>query len=331
METAQQITVIPGSQIGPELTDSVLQCFDAANLPLQFDVVSDFDFMNQTHLERIKKNKFILLGDLGSKGVEHVEHLEFYKYLDLFARVTHIYNMPNVVSRQKDVDIVIFRENLESEYSGVEHEVVEGVFESLKIVTKENSLKIAEYAFQYAFFTGRKKVTAVHKANIMKLADGMFLQATREVAKKYPSIQYEEMIIDNCSMQMVKNPQQFDVMLMPNLYGSIITSIGAGLVGGPGYSPGASVGNQYMLFDQACRTTGKDLIGRDSANPTALIMSACEMLKSMNLPRFSQLICSSVYNIYDEGQFFTKKDDGSRTSQFMKRLVDEITVQKRNM
>ena len=308
-----------------------MKIFDVAEVPLNFDVINNFDFENKDHRESLQKNQFILLGNLGKKGSRYVEHLDFYKYLDLFARVTHIYNLPNVNSRQNDLNIVVFRENLESEYSGVEHEVVDGVFESLKIVTKTNSLKIAEYAFQYAFFTGRKKVTAVHKANIMKLADGMFLQATREVAKKYPSIKYEEVIIDNCAMQMVKNPQQFDVMVMPNLYGSIITSIGAGLVGGPAYIPGASVGSDYMLFDQACRNSGMEITGKNLANPTALILSACEMLKSMHLNRYSELIVNSVWNVYEEGNHFVHSEDESKTIEFIERLCKEILVLKSKM
>lgn len=329
--TAQHVTVIPGHHIGPELTDSVMKVFDIAGVPIFFDVINNFDFDSEEHRRQLKKNQFILLGNLGKKGSRYVEHLDFYKYLDLFARVTHIYNLPNVKSHQKDVNIIVFRENLESEYSGVEHEVVDGVFESLKIVTKENSLKIAEYAFQYAFFTGRKKVTAVHKANIMKLADGMFLQATREVAKKYPTLKYEEMIIDNCSMQMVKTPQQFDVMVMPNLYGSIVTSIGAGLVGGPAYTPGVSVGADYMLFDQACRNSGMDITGFDLANPTALILSASEMLKSMHLTRYAELIVNSVWNVYKEGDHFTDSENKTHTTQFIDRLCSEILTLKKEM
>ena len=329
--TAQHVTVIPGYYIGPELTNSVMNCFDAAQIPLNFDVLTHFNFEDLSHQELIKKNRFILLGNLGVKGSRYVKHLELYHFLQLFARVTHIYNLPNVNCRQKDIDTVIFRENLESEYSGVEHEVVEGVFESLRIVTLEKSLKIAEYAFQYAFFTGRKKVTAVHKANIMKLADGIFLEATRQVAKKYPSIRYEEVIIDNCAMQMVKNPQQFDVMVMPNLYGSIITSIGAGLVGGPGYTPGASVGEEFMLFDQACRNSGIQITGKDQANPTALIMSAAEMLKAMNLHRYAELIVESVYNVYYQGNHFTDPEQGGVTSKFMECLIEEIMKQKKLM
>ena len=175
--------------------------------------------------------------------------MDFYKYLNLFARVTHIQNLPNVPARHQDIDIVVIRENLEGEFSGVEHEVVPGVFESLKIITKKNSLRICKYAFEHAKMTGRKKITVVHKANIMKLVDGIFLEAAREVKKDFPEIEYEEMIVDNCAMQMVSNPTQFDVMVMPNLYGSIITGIGSGLIGGAGFAPGATIGDDFFLFD----------------------------------------------------------------------------------
>lgn len=329
--TAQHVTVIPGHHIGPELTSSIMEIFNVAEAPVTLDVIDNFDFNSEQHRHQLKKNKFILLGNLGQKGSRYVEHLDFYKYLDLFARVTHIYNLPGVESPQKNLDIVVFRENLESEYSGVEHEVVDGVFESLKLITRAGSLKIAEYAFQYAFFTGRSKVTAVHKANIMKLADGLFLQATREVAKKYPSIRYEEMIVDNCAMQMVKNPSQFDVMVTPNLYGSIVTSIGAGLVGGPAYTPGVSVGAEYMLFDQACRNSGVSITGKNLANPTALILSAAEMLRSMHLNRYAELIVDAVWNVYGDGRHFINRDTVTHTSDFINRLCDEILTLKKEM
>ena len=259
--------------------------------------------------------------------IYEVVYLTFYKYLDLYARVVHLYNLPNVQTRHKDIDIVVIRENLEGEYSGVEHEVVPGVFESLKIITKERSTRLAEYAFEHALLTGRKKVTAVHKANIMKLADGIFLEATREVSAKFPSIQYDEIIIDNCAMQMVSRPQQFDVMVMPNLYGSIVSSIGAGLIGGAGISAGASIGDNYLLFDQACRNSGIDIAGKNLANPTALLLSSVNMLKSMYFPRFADLIHDSLINVYEEGKYLTKDVGGnSSTRDFTNRVCEEIVL-----
>lgn len=321
----RNVTLLPGIAIGPEIVNSVLKIFNTAQVPVQFDILNDFDFKNSAHRDALKRNRYILIGNTGSKDSPVLEHLEFYKFLNLYARVVHLYNLPNVSSRHKNVDIVVVRENLEGEFSGVEHEVVPGVFESLKIVTKDNSRRIAEYAFEHAILTGRKKVTAVHKANIMKLADGVFLEATREVATRYPSIKYEEIIIDNCAMQMVSKPQQFDVMVMPNLYGSIVSSIGAGLIGGAGVSAGASVGDEFLLFDQGLRNSGMDIAGKNKANPTALLLSSVNMLKSMYLPRFADLIHTSLFNVYDEAKYLTEDVGGhSSTSDFTNRLCEEI-------
>ena len=321
----RDVTLLPGIAIGPEIIDSVLQVFKTANVPVSFDILSDFDFRNESHRDALKKNRYLLIGNTGSKDSPVLEHLEFYKFLNLYARVVHIYNLPNVPTRHKDVDIVVIRENLEGEFSGVEHEVVPGVFESLKIITKEKSKQIAEYAFEHAVLTGRKKVSAVHKANIMKLADGVFLEATREVAKNYPSIKYEEIIIDNCAMQLVSKPQQFDIMVMPNLYGSIVSSIGAGLIGGAGVCAGASIGDEYLLFDQGLRNSGMDIAGKNIANPTALIVSSVNMLKSMYLPRFADLIHNALFNVYDEAKYLTSDVGGKcSTSDFTSRLCEEI-------
>ena len=323
--TNKTVTLLPGIGIGPEIIKSLQDIFTVAKVPVQFDVVGDFDFENKQHKQALKKNKYLLIGNTGSQDSPLCEHLELYKYLDLYARVVHLYNLPNVQTRHKDIDIVVVRENLEGEFSGVEHEVVPGVFESLKIITKERSTRLAEYAFEHALLTGRKKVTAVHKANIMKLADGIFLEATREVSAKFPTIQYDEIIIDNCAMQMVSRPQQFDVMVMPNLYGSIVSSIGAGLIGGAGISAGASIGDNYLLFDQACRNSGIDIAGKNLANPTALLLSSVNMLKSMYFPRFADLIHDALINVYQEGKYLTKDVGGnSNTSDFTNRVCAEI-------
>eukprot|EP01017_Pseudomicrothorax_dubius_P011611 TRINITY_DN1437_c0_g1_i2.p2 TRINITY_DN1437_c0_g1~~TRINITY_DN1437_c0_g1_i2.p2 ORF type:complete len:266 (-),score=83.16 TRINITY_DN1437_c0_g1_i2:1191-1907(-) len=213
-----------------------------------------------------------------------------------------------------NVDMIIIRENTEGEYSGVEHEVYPGVVESIKVVTKASSLRVAEYAFELAYMTGRKKVTAVHKANIMKLADGLFLEATREVAKRYPFIKYEEMIIDNCAMQMVKNPWQFDVMVLPNLYGSIVQNIATGITGGPGLTAGASLGCNYQLFQQGCRHTGKDIAGHRISNPSALLFSSILMLRALGLPRFADLIDTALSRVLSEKKVRTKDIGGKNTT-----------------
>lgn len=210
----------------------------------------------------------------------------FYKYLDLYAKVTHCHSIPNVSTNFKDIDFVVVRAGLEGEYSNIEHEVYPGVFESIKIVTRAEALRVAKYAFEHAYLTGRKKVSAIHKANIMKLCDGQFLEGCREVAADFPSIKYEEVIVDNTSMQLVKNPHQFDVMVMPNLYGSIINGVAAGIVGSAGIIAGANFGPEYMVFEQGSRVSGADIAGQGIANPTAMIMSSCNMLRCIGFPRF---------------------------------------------
>lgn len=243
------MTMIPGSGIGPELTRHVRKVLEAANVPVHFDLLEGFNFEDEEMLRRVKKNQVIMLGGKSpTKSEQFIDNHRFYKELDLYAEVVPCFSMPNVTCRHKNVDIVVIRENTEGEFTGVEHEVYPGVIESLKIITFEASYKIATYAFEHAHLSGRKKVTAVHKANIMKMVDGMFLEACRKVAEKYPFIEYEEMIIDNCSMQLVKNPGQFDVMVLPNLYGSIVENICHGITGGLGNSCGATVGNDHIMF-----------------------------------------------------------------------------------
>jgi len=236
-----------------------MDVFQAANAPVNFQVIPNFSFNDPECRRKLKNNRHILIGNVGNPGNKFVENTPLYKYLDLFVNsnsscliplVVHAFNLPNVKTRHHNLDFVVIRDNLEGEYSGIEHEVYPGVFESIKIITRERVLRLAEYAFEHAFLTGRKKITVVHKANIMKLADGLFLDCCREISQKYPTIKYEEMIVDNTCMQLAKTPQQFDLMIMPNLYGSIVTGIAAGLVGGPGVIAGASLGSEYALFEQ---------------------------------------------------------------------------------
>lgn len=195
----------------------------------------------------------------------------------------------------------------------------------MKIITKEKTQRVAKYAFESAFLNGRKKITVIHKANIMKLVDGLFLECCREEAKKFPQIEYEEMIVDNTSMQIVKNPEYFDVMLAPNLYGSIITAAAAGIVGGAGVACGAAFGKDYMFFEPNLRKTGISIAGQNLANPTSMLLASVNMLKSMGLPRFGDLIFKGVHNVYSEGKSLTCDVGGkATTSQFMDRLLGEL-------
>uniref|UniRef100_A0A8C0DS50 Isocitrate dehydrogenase [NAD] subunit, mitochondrial n=1 Tax=Balaenoptera musculus TaxID=9771 RepID=A0A8C0DS50_BALMU len=247
--------------------------------------------------------------------------------LDLYANVIHCKSLPGVVTRHRDIDILIVRENTEGEYSSLEHESVAGVVESLKIITEAKSLRIAEYAFKLAQESGRKKVTAVHKANIMKLGDGLFLQCCRAVAARYPQITFENMIVDNTTMQLVSRPQQFDVMVMPNLYGNIVNNVCAGLVGGPGLVAGANYGHVYAVFETATRNTGKSIANRNIANPTATLLASCMMLDHLKLHSYATSIRKAVLASMDNENMHTPDIGGQgTTSEAIQDIIRRIRV-----
>jgi len=237
--------------------------------------------------------------------------------LDLFANVVHIRSMPGVTTRHKNVDLVIVREQMEGEFSCLEHETVKGVVECYKIVTEEKSRRIAKFAFDYATKHGRKKVTAVHKANIMKLGDGLFLRCCQDIAKLYPKIQFDSMIIDNCTMQMASNPHQFDVLVMGNLYGSILDNIGAGLVGGAGIVAGSSYSPNCVVFEPGARHTYAEAVGKNVANPTAYIVMAAKMLNHVNLQYHGAMVWKALERTMKAGKYLTKDLGGqSSTEEF---------------
>ena len=252
--------MIPGDGIGQETASAVKTIFKAANVPVdweQFDVsgytTADDNTFKQS-VESLRRNKVGLKGILYTP-VSSTGHSSFNvtirKDLDMYASLVLCKNIPGYPTRHKGVDFAIIRENTEGEYSGLEHQSYPGVVESLKVITRAKSERIARFAFDFALRNGRKKVTCIHKANIMKLADGLFLNTCREVSKEYASsgIKFDDMIVDNASMQLVSKPQQFDVMVMPNLYGNIVSNVGAGLVGGPGIVPGCNIGREYAMFE----------------------------------------------------------------------------------
>jgi isocitrate dehydrogenase (NAD+) len=251
----------------------------------------------------LKRNKVGLKGILHTP-VERSGHQSFNvalrQELDIYASLVLLKNIPGYKTRHDNVDICIIRENTEGEYSGLEHQSFPGVVESLKIVTRERSERIAKFAFAFATANNRHKVTCVHKANIMKLGDGLFRNSCKKVSEMYPSIAVEDMIVDNASMQCVSRPQQFDVMVMPNLYGSILSNIGAGLVGGPGVVPGCNMGRDVALFEPGCRHVGLDIKGKDQANPTALLLSACMMLGHLNMNAQATRIRDAVLKVIAE-------------------------------
>lgn len=221
--------------------------------------------------------------------------------LDIYASIVLIKNIPGYETRHNNVDLCIIRENTEGEYSGLEHQSVPGVVESLKIITRAKSERIAKFAFSFALANHRKKVTCIHKANIMKLADGLFRDTFHKIAQDYPTLEVNDMIVDNASMQAVSRPQQFDVMVMPNLYGGILSNVGAALVGGPGIVPGCNMGRDVAVFEPGCRHVGLDIKGKDQANPTAMLLSGSMLLRHLGLDEHAERISKAVYNVIYEG------------------------------
>ncbi|XP_046854293.1 isocitrate dehydrogenase [NAD] subunit beta, mitochondrial-like isoform X2 [Xenia sp. Carnegie-2017] len=245
--------------------------------------------------------------------------------LDLYANVVKCKSFENIRTRHENVDLIMIRENTEGEYSHLEHENVSGVVECLKIMTEDKCTKIAKFAFEYARKNNRKKVTAIHKANIMKLGDGLFLGCCEEVANNYPDIEYNSMIIDNCCMQLVAHPEQFDVMVMPNLYGNIISNIATSLVGGPGMVPGENIGENYSLFESGTRNTGADLVGKNISNPFGFLFASTLMLKHIGFESHAALINNAIYRVISQGQYLTPDIGGTcYTTDCLKALRDEI-------
>ncbi|XP_010873392.1 isocitrate dehydrogenase [NAD] subunit gamma, mitochondrial isoform X2 [Esox lucius] len=315
------VTLIPGDGIGPELLNHVRELFRFSCVPVDFEVVnvcsSTEDDINNA-ITAIRRNGVALKGNIETLHTLPASHKSrnnlLRTSLDLYANVMHCKSLPGVQTRHNNIDIMIIRENTEGEYSSLEHESVTGVVECLKIITRTNSLRIAEYAFKLAREKGRKRVTAVHKANIMKLGDGLFLQCCREVAAGYPDIAFDAMIVDNTTMQLVSKPQQFDVMVMPNLYGNVVSNVCAGLVGGPGLVPGANYGHDYAVFETATRNTGKSIADRNIANPTAMLLASCMMLDHLKLYDYATMIRNAVLTTMNETRLHTADIGGQGTT-----------------
>jgi isocitrate dehydrogenase (NAD+) len=282
------ITLIPGDGIGLEVTAATVRILEAAGVEIEWEkflagseALSQFGTpLPDELLEAIQRTRVALKGPVTTpvgSGFTSV-NVSLRKALDLYANLRPVQNLPGTPARFGDVDLIVVRENTEDLYSGIEHVVVPGVVESLKIITEKASTRIARFAFEYAQREGRRRVTAVHKANIMKLSDGLFLECFRRVAADYPSLQADDRIVDNACMQLVLNPQQFDILLMENLYGDILSDLAAGLVGGVGIVPGANVGENAAVFETV-HGSAPDIAGRNLANPTAMIQTAVLMLR----------------------------------------------------
>jgi len=325
-----RVTLIQGDGIGPELCSSVVGAFSAAKVPIDWSIQPPSSSIDNV-LMSIARNQVCLKGPLstsiGKSGGVSRNHM-IRDALNLFANVVHIKSKEGIPTRHKNIDFVIIRENTEGEYIGYEQEVVRGVVQSFKTITRVRSVRIARYAFEFAQRQGRKKVTAVHKANIQKVSDGEFLKACRDVAKEFPDIQYNEMIVDNTSMQLVMNPHQFDVMVTPNLYGTIVTNIGMGLVGGPGVVPSANFGSRGdAVFEPGGRHVGMDIAGKDVANPIGMLETSVNMLRHVGgYDGYADLIGRSVEKVVSDGKNLTRDLGGTvGTKAFTQAVIEQIT------
>uniref|UniRef100_A0A671FDK6 Isopropylmalate dehydrogenase-like domain-containing protein n=1 Tax=Rhinolophus ferrumequinum TaxID=59479 RepID=A0A671FDK6_RHIFE len=328
------VSMIPGDGVGPELMLQVQTVFRRACVPVDFEVVQtssaacEEDF--HSAIMSVRRNRVALKGHIETNHNLPPSHRSlnslFRTTLDLYANVIHFKSLPGVRTRHGNIDILAIRENTEGEYSNLEYESVKGVIESLKIITEVRSLRIAEYAFQLAQEMGRRKVTAVHNANIMKLGDGLFLQCCREVASRYPQITMEDMVVDKATMQLVSQPQQFDVMVMPNLYGNVVNSICTGLVGGPGLVPCACYGPTYAMFETAAKQSGRDIANKNMANPTAMLLASCIMLDYLKLHCYATTIRTAVLTSLANKHVHTPDIGGQGTTlDVIKDIINHIS------
>jgi isocitrate dehydrogenase (NAD+) len=271
--------------------------------------------LNEAAIESVRRNKVALKGPMATAvaGGAPSVNVALRKALELYANLRPVKNLPGVKSHFENVDVVIVRENTEDLYSGLEHEVVPGVVESLKIITEKASTRIAKFAFEHAKKTGRKKIHAIHKANIMKMSDGLFLKSVRAVAAKHPEVEYKELIVDNACMQIVIDPQQFDILLLPNLYGDVMSDLAAGLVGGLGVVPSGNIGDDGAIFE-AVHGTAPDIAGKGIANPTALLMSSILMLNYLGETAAAARVEQALWKVYVEGKHKTRDLGGKATT-----------------
>lgn len=328
------VTLIPGDGIGPEISQSVVKIFEAAKVPIKFEIVEagakvmdqEKTPLPQAVLDSIQKNKVALKGPITTpigSGFRSV-NVALRQYFDLYANVRPVKSIKGVPSRYEEVDLIIVRENTEDLYAGIEHKIGEVAAESIKVITKKASDRIAKYAFTLANQQQREKVTAVHKANIMKLSDGLFLDCVRDIREQYPDIEYDEQIVDAMCMNLVLHPESSDVLVMGNLYGDILSDLCAGFVGGLGLIPGANIGEEIAIFE-AVHGSAPSIAGCNQANPTALIQSAIMMLRHLNLLNEANRIEAALYAVYEQGHDLTKDLGGTATTtQFTDALIAKL-------
>ena len=328
------VTLLPGEGVGPEVAAATQRVLDASGVHIEWETLgaraentdkstTGAEVLNAAAIESVRRNKVALKGPMATAvaGGARSVNVALRKSLDLYANLRPVRNLPGVKSHFDGVDVVIVRENTEDLYSGLEHEVVPGVVESLKIITEKASTRIARFAFDYALKMGRKKIHAIHKANIMKMSDGLFLRSVRAVAEQYKDIEYKELIVDNACMQIVINPDQFDVLLLPNLYGDVMSDLAAGLVGGLGVVPSGNIGDECAMFE-AVHGTAPDIAGKGLANPTALLMSAVLMLNHLGERSAAERVEAALVKVYKEGKHVTKDVGGNaRTLEFTDAVI----------
>jgi isocitrate dehydrogenase (NAD+) len=325
-----KVTLIPGDGIGPEVTKPTLEVIKAAGVQIDWETQLAGAAALKKHgttipkelMDSFNKNKIALKGPVTTpvgEGFASV-NVELRQSFDLFANLRPIKNLPGVKARYENVDLIVVRENTEGLYSGIEHEVVPGVMESLKIITEKASTRIAKFAFEFARSHGRKKVAAIHKANIMKLTDGLFLDCARKMATHYTDIGFSDLIVDNACMQLVLDPLKLDVLLLENLYGDIVSDLAAGLVGGLGVVPGANLGDEYALFETV-HGSAPDIKGKHIANPTAMILAAVMMLEHISEKAAAKKIRSSLETVLLRGDVLTPDLGGTATT---KKFADAI-------
>jgi isocitrate dehydrogenase (NAD+) len=333
-----KITLIPGDGIGPEVARATARILESSGVQIDWEEVAarpdierrGSEFMNTGVVESVKRNKVALKGPVATPIAEGPPSINvgLRKALTLYANLRPVRNVPGVKSLFQNVDLIIVRENTEDLYAGLEHTVVPGVVESLKIITDKASTRIAKFAFEYARKHGRRKVTAIHKANIMKLSDGQFLTSCRRVAIDFPDIEYKEMIVDNTCMQLVMNPHQFDVLVLTNLYGDIVSDLAAGLVGGLGVVPSGNIGEDVAIFE-AVHGTAPDIAGKNMANPTALLLSAVMMLDHLGEAEAARRVESAVHSVYRQGKHVTRDVGGAAsTDEFADAVIAAMETVK---
>lgn len=329
-----KITLINGDGIGPEITDSVVKIIDATGLKIDWDlqtagadvIVSEGTPLPKRVLDSIKKNKVALKAPVTTpigKGFRSV-NVQLRKELDLYANLRPCKNLPNIKTKFNNVDIVVVRENTEDLYAGIERQVDIDTAESIKIITRKASERISKFAFDYAVKNNRHEVCVVTKANIMKLSDGLFLECFRNISKDYPQIKTREILVDNLCMQLVQKPEQFDVLVLPNLYGDIVSDLCAGLIGGLGVAQGANIGLDCAVFEPV-HGSAPDIKGQNKANPTALLLSAIEMLKYIGENDVAEQINKALFKTLADGIFTLDIGGKATNTEFTEAIIRNLT------